>query len=219
MTDAGHGHIQDRLRAALRLPPPRPLRSDRDLWPDGDGDSCPAPGRLRRAAVLIPIRWVDRDTGFVILTKRAADLPHHGGQVAFPGGSLEPGEEPVAAALREAEEEIGLDPSAVRVEGLLEPYHTVTDFLVAPVVGFVEGQVTLRPNPAEVATVFEVPLRRILDIRAYRRAEGKRDGRRRRFFVLPHEEFFIWGATAHMLHGLAERWQRLAHGDATMTGS
>ncbi len=218
MTGGVHGRLRDRLRAAIRLPPPRPLRGDRDLWPDGGGGR-PAVERLRRAAVLIPIRWADPETGFVILTKRAADLPHHGGQVAFPGGSLEPGEDAVAAALREAEEEIGLAPSAVRVEGLLEPYHTVTDFLVSPVVGFVEGRVTLRPDPGEVATVFEVPLARVLDIRAYRRAHGERAGRRRGFLVLPHEEFFIWGATAHMLHGLAERWQRLDLEDADETGS
>ena len=219
MRDAPPGHIRDRLRAAIRLPPPRPLRGDRDLWPDRGNGTPPRPERLRRAAVLIPIRWADPQTGFVILTKRAADLPHHGGQVAFPGGSLEPGEDPVTAALREAEEEVGLPPSAVRVEGILEPYHTVTDFLVSPVVGFVEGRIALRPDPREVATVFEVPLLRVLDLRAYRRAHGERDGRRRSFFVLPHEEFFIWGATAHMLHGLAERWQRLDHEAADKTGS
>ncbi len=218
MTGGVHDRIRDRLRAAIRLPAPRPMRSDRDLWPDGGGGH-PATAQLRRAAVLIPIRWADPETGFVILTKRAADLPHHGGQVAFPGGSLEAGEDAVAAALREAEEEIGLPSSAVRVEGILEPYHTVTDFLVSPVVGFVEGRISLRPDPGEVATVFEVPLARALDIRAYRRAHGQRVGRRRSFFVLPHEEFFIWGATAHMLHGLAERWQRLNHEDAEETGS
>ncbi len=219
MTEGVQGHIQDRLRAAIRLPPPRPLRGDRDLWPDREVGTPPRSERLRRAAVLIPIRWTDPRTGFVILTKRAADLPHHGGQVAFPGGSLEPDEDPVAAALREAEEEIGLPPSAVRVEGVLEPYHTVTDFLVSPVVGFVEGRIALRPDPREVAAVFEVPLARVLDIRAYRRAHGEGDGRRRGFFVLPHEKFFIWGATAHMLHGLAERWQRLNREAADETGS
>ncbi len=209
MTGQTEIDLRNRLRTAIRLPPSRPLRADRDLWPD-EGGGCPDTGRLREAAVLIPIRWVDPATGFVILTKRAADLPHHGGQVAFPGGSLEPGEDPVAAALREAEEEIGLSPDIIRIEGRLEPYRTVTDFLVTPVVGFLETMPQFQLDPREVDAVFEVPLQRVLNIRAYRRAEGERDGRRRAFLILPHEEFFIWGATAHMLYGLAERWQRLA---------
>lgn len=202
--------LRSRLIEALRLPPPRDCRGDRDLWVD----PAPPPANTRPAAVLVPVRWADPQTGFVILTRRAGHLPQHAGQVSFPGGRLNPGEDPVTAALREAEEEIALPPARVAIAGLLEPYCTVTDFLVTPVVGFIEGDVRLKPDPNEVDEIFEVPLRRVLDIRAYRRAEGERDGRRRAFFILPHDRFFIWGATAHMLYGLAERWQALAKAGA-----
>jgi len=155
------------------------------------------------AAVLVPL--VTRPDGvYVLLTQRAAHLHDHAGQISFPGGRIEESDaSPVAAALREAEEETGLTPDYVEVLGTMPPYMTATGFSVIPVVGLVRPGFTLAPDAFEVAEVFEVPLRFIVDPANHRlhRAELP-DGRVRQYYSMPWENFFIWGATAAMLRNL-----------------
>ncbi len=140
----------------------------------------------------------------ILLTRRTAHLKDHAGQISFPGGRIEPFDpDPVAAALREAEEEIGLEPSRVEVLGEIARYRTRTGFLIHPVVGWIEPPATLRPDPFEVAEVFDVPLAFALDPANHRRDSYERDGRRREFWVVPYESRYIWGATAGILVNLA----------------
>ncbi len=157
-----------------------------------------------RAAVLVPL--VERLHGwYVLLTLRAADLADHGGQVSFPGGRIEP-EDPDAihAALREAEEEIGLPMNHVEVVGRLDTWFTGTGFEVTPVVGLVRPPQSLVPDPGEVAEVFEVPLDFVLDKRNHQRRSRELRGEQRFFYELPYPHRNIWGATAGMLVNLAE---------------
>ena len=162
----------------------------------------------RDAAVLVPI--VAHASGTtVLLTERTLHLRHHSGQVAFPGGRVEAGDpSPVAAALREAREEVGLEPSRVEVIGRLPEYLTGTGFRVTPVVGLVSPGFDPRPDPHEVAQVFEVPLVFLMDPRHHQRRRVRLAGAERLFFAMPYrppgaaEEHFIWGATAAMLRNL-----------------
>jgi len=157
-----------------------------------------------RAAVLVPL--VDRPQGWtVLLTLRAADLADHAGQVSFPGGRIEP-EDPDAihAALREAEEEIGLPMNHVEVVGRLDTWLTGTGFEITPIVGLVRPPDALVPDPVEVAEVFEVPLAFVLDPRNHERRPREIRGEQRFFFVIPYQHRNIWGATAGMLVNLAE---------------
>ena len=160
---------------------------------------------LLPAAVLVPL--VDRREGLtVLLTQRTDHLHHHGGQISFPGGRVEAHDAgPVETALRETEEEIGLQRRHVEIIGFLDLYQTVTGFLITPVVSFVEPPFQLNPDPFEVAEVFEVPLNFILDVRNHERRSINFKGRERRFYVLPYEDRYIWGATAAMLVGFAQR--------------
>jgi 8-oxo-dGTP pyrophosphatase MutT (NUDIX family) len=145
----------------------------------------------------------------VIFTRRTEALTHHAGQISFPGGRLEAGDEgPVAAALRETEEEIGLPPSAVTPLGFLDPYATITGFRVIPVVATVAPGCTYRMEPREVAEVFETPLSAVLDPGAIEQREREWRGRMRRYHVLPWQGRDIWGATAAMIVNLRERLQR-----------
>ena len=142
----------------------------------------------------------------VLLTQRTAHLRDHAGQISFPGGRIEDVDaDPVAAALREAHEEIGLSPSRVQIIGELPTYRTRTGFLIHPVVGWIEPPVAFAPDPFEVDEVFELPLAFALDARNHRRDSYERDGQRRQFFVLPYEDRYIWGATAGILVNLARR--------------
>lgn len=154
---------------------------------------------VRDAAVLIPL--IERPSGCaVIFTQRARHLANHPGQVSFPGGRIDASDEsPVAAALREAWEEIGLPPSDVRVVGTLPEHVTGTGFAVTPVVGFVAAGFRPQPDPAEVETVFDVPLDVILSPGSLRVMRRERLGTRFRLWELEHEGHRIWGATAGML--------------------
>ena len=168
----------------------------------GLSDGFRLPGREGApipAAVLVPL--VNRAEGLqVLLTERAAHLPDHPGQISFPGGRREPADpDDAAAALREAQEEIGLPPRQVEVLGELAAYETVTGYRVKPVVGWVEPPLTLAPDPLEVASVFEVPLDFLLDPANHLRHFRMLGELRRDYWAMPYKERYIWGATAAML--------------------
>jgi 8-oxo-dGTP pyrophosphatase MutT (NUDIX family) len=163
-----------------------------------------AGGRIP-AAVLIGI--VEREAGpQILLTQRAAHLRDHAGQISLPGGRIEAGDAgAVAAALREAEEEIGLDAARVEILGELPVYDTVTGFRIHPVVGWVRPPPAFTLDPFEVAELFEVPLGFTLDPRRHERHSHERDGQRRHFWVLRWHERYIWGATAGILVNFARQ--------------
>lgn len=157
---------------------------------------------LVSAAVLVPI--VLHTAPSVLLTLRTANLARHAGQVSFPGGRIEPTDtSPEMAALREAEEEVGLGPETVQVVGRLPTHVTGTGFRVTPVVGLLAPPVVPRPDPREVAEVFELPLAALIGPPGPRQEEAVFRGRLRRYWVVPHERHLIWGATAAMLVVLA----------------
>lgn len=163
-------------------------------------DKLPAAERpLRPAAVLIPV--IERDPGLTVLfTRRTEHLQAHAGQISFPGGGVEAMDQsPVATALRETEEEIGLHPRHVEVLGRLAVHPTVTGYRVTPVVGLVRPPFELRLDEFEVAEIFEVPLAFLLDPANHRRDSMVRDGRVREFDAVPYGPHYIWGATAAML--------------------
>lgn len=146
----------------------------------------------------------------LLLTKRAAHLKFHPGQVSFPGGRVDAGDRgPEETALREAWEEIGLPRERVEVIGRLPEYVTGTGYRITPVVGLLAPPLALKPDPAEVDEVFEIPLALVLDPANHRREEREIRGRTRQFFVIPHENHYIWGATAGMLVNL---YRHLAQG-------
>lgn len=175
--------------------------SDFDLNPD---ITLPEGRILKPASVLIGFQ----ENGDLILTKRATHLKHHPGQIAFPGGKKDPEDPDLATtATREAFEEIGLPPAQVQVLGVLPTHETVTNYAVTPVVAMIHGHFDIIPEAGEVAEVFRVPFAFITDPANFR-IEGRRwQGRRRRFFVAPYGPYYIWGATARMLQGLATRVQ------------
>src|SRR6185503_16870792 len=152
------------------------------------------PGELTPAAVLIGI--VTHEEPTLIFTRRNEVMTHHAGQISFPGGRVEPDEGPIAAALREAEEEIGLPRSAVTPLGFLDPYATITGFRVMPLVATVTPGQAYRMAPLEVAEVFETPLSVVLHPGAVEQREREWRGRLRRYHVIPWEGRDIWGATA-----------------------
>lgn len=160
---------------------------------------------LRRAAVLVAI--VARETPTLLLTQRTEHLPSHAGQVAFPGGKLEPGDgdDAIAAALREAHEEIGLDARYIEPIGYLDALRTHTGFHVDPVVAIVQPGFALALDAREVADAFEVPLGFLMNAANHRIGTRVRDGRTRRFYEMPWGHRYIWGATASMIKNMQMR--------------
>jgi 8-oxo-dGTP pyrophosphatase MutT (NUDIX family) len=180
--------------------------------PSGRGDHDLNPGvtlrPLRSAAVLLGI--VERaGEARVVLTQRTEALPTHAGQIALPGGKVDdadPG--PVEAALRESREEIGLEDDLVRVIGMLDTYQTGTGYRILPVVGLVSDAFDPRPEPREVAEVFEVPLAFLMNPDNHQRHSREWQGARRYFYAMPYQHRYIWGATAGILRNLYDRVYR-----------
>ncbi len=177
-------------------------RSDADLNP---GDAIRPVGELKPAAVLAGL--IPRPEGLsVLLTRRSDALRRHSGQVAFPGGRAEAGETPWQTALREAEEEIGLAPRFVRPLGLGDRYETGTGYAVTPVVALLSLGFNLRPEPGEVAEIFETPFSFLMNPDNHERRVWSQAGLPdRHYYAMPHEGRLIWGATAGMLRALYER--------------
>jgi 8-oxo-dGTP pyrophosphatase MutT (NUDIX family) len=186
---------------ASLTPLQRAERGDHDLNPDLKPAAEQA---LTAAAVLVGL--VERPQGMHILfTKRTPHLTDHAGQISFPGGRIDPTDaDAAAAALREAEEEVGLPPAHVEMIGRLDTYVTRTGFEVTPCVGFVQPPETYRPDPFEVAEVFEVPLGFFLQPGSRRLESRLYQGRQRHFYAFPWNHYYIWGATAGMLNNLIE---------------
>jgi 8-oxo-dGTP pyrophosphatase MutT (NUDIX family) len=184
-----------RLASGLPVPAP-PIGSDFSL-----SGVVPVPQAWRAASVLVPL--VNHAAGVtVLLTQRTADMPSHAGQIAFPGGRREAGEDAVAAALRETEEEVGISRRFVDVVGAVDLYRTGTGFEITPIVGIVTPGFAVRADPREVADVFEVPLEHFLDEVNHKLDSRQYQGRERRYYAMPYGERYIWGATAGMLKNL-----------------
>src|SRR3954453_1627153 len=201
----------DRARKALTLDVPPALtdltqtdfpRGDLDLeqsvWDEAGVKA------IRPAAVLVPV--VDHPEPSVLLTMRTSDLPSHGGQIAFPGGKIDPGDAtPLAAALREAQEEIGLDHALIEPIGYLDLYLTFTGFRILPVVARVIPNYELRINASEVADAFEVPLAFVMDAANHKKASRDWKGVTRHYYEMPFGERYIWGVTPGILRNLYEK--------------
>jgi 8-oxo-dGTP pyrophosphatase MutT (NUDIX family) len=206
---ASRPHLSDDLsaRLAARLDPLDRIaqlaaRTDFDLDPAG----APAPPRaLVPAAVLAPI--VRRPEGWTLLfTQRAEGLPRHAGQISFPGGRMHAEDTgPLHTALRETEEELGLDRRLFTPIGAFDPYETGTGFRILPIVAYLEPGFILAPDPREVADVFEAPLDFLMNPAHHEIREAEWRGARRRFYAMPYEGRLIWGATAGMIRALYER--------------
>ena len=174
-------------------------RLKRSTGEGADGDEKRPKGEGLPAAVLIGL--VNRPDGpTIVLTKRTDHLKDHAGQICLPGGRIEADDASIEeAALREADEEIGLSPEKVDIIHRLAPYDTSTGFRVHPVIGWIEPPITWQPDPFEVAEVFELPLSFALDPQNHQRQSHRRGSVRRSYYVLPYQGRFIWGATAGML--------------------
>ncbi len=189
--------LAERLRRQLKASADRPVPFANDMRIAEAGPGTPA-------AVLIAV--TDRTEPGLILTQRPESMRRHPGQVAFPGGRIDPEDiDAIAAALREAEEEVALSPATVEIVGTLAPYHTVTGFGIVPVLGVIPPDLPLVPHDREVAAVFEVPLAFVLDPASAAEQRMMFEGRERRYREILWEDRRIWGATAAMLANLAAR--------------
>jgi 8-oxo-dGTP pyrophosphatase MutT (NUDIX family) len=170
------------------------------------------PGEVRPAAVLIAV--TDRAEPGVLLTHRPADMRQHAGQVAFPGGKLDPGEDAVAAALRETHEELGISPSIVNVIGATDRFITGTGYDITPVLGLMPADVEVIPNPLEVSDWFEAPLRFVFDPANRVRKQAVYRGRLREYTEIEWQGHRIWGVTAAIIENLSQRlaWEGLVDG-------
>ena len=172
-----------------------------DLLPGDPGEASDE--ALREAAVLVAI--TDRPEPGLILTRRTEELRDHGGQIAFPGGRIDDGETAREAALREAWEEIALDPAKVRIIGEADHYRTITGFGVTPVVAVIPPDLPLVPNPSEVAAWFEAPLSFVIDPHNQQHRQTFYKGRMRSYYEIMWQDHRIWGATAAILVNLGRR--------------
>jgi 8-oxo-dGTP pyrophosphatase MutT (NUDIX family) len=200
----------DRARARLSLDVPAGLTDPSVPVTRGDLDLDPSlweragVAATRPAAVLVPV--VDRAAPGVILTMRTSDLSSHAGQIAFPGGKIDKADKgPLAAALREAKEEIGLDARLVEPLGYLDLYLTFSGFRILPVVARVEPDYALALNASEVADAFEVPLDFLMGPENHQRHSREWKGIQRQYYAMPYQERYIWGVTAGILRNLYER--------------
>ena len=191
--------LAETLRQALELGRQREIvLLEGDVLEPGAGEP------VTPAAVLVPV--VDRAEPTVILSERPMTMRRHPGQISFPGGRIDPGDEgPVEAALREAKEEIGLAPTHVDVIGIADLYRTITGFEVTPVVGVIPPDLALIPHPGEVADLFEAPLRFLLDPERHEVRTAMFRGRERCYYEILWEGRRIWGATAAMIVNLSRR--------------
>lgn len=193
--------LRDRLLSDAPELPLMPARGDFDLDP---ANRPPRPAKLTPAAVLLPL--IARDEPAVLFTERSPHLARHAGQVSFPGGRVEDSDiSLVQTALRETQEETGIDPSFVTVAGFLDAYETGTGFAILPVVGLLSEGFALMPQPTEVARVFEVPLGFLLDPSNRQKNQTEWMGRMRTFYSFRYNGHYIWGATAAMLVNFGER--------------
>ena len=200
----------DRARARLNLEVPPGLFDPNVPVTRGDLDLDPSVweragiAATKPAAVLVPV--VDRPEPGVILTMRTAELPSHAGQIAFPGGKIDQGDQgPLAAALREAQEEVGLDPRLVEPLGYLDLYLTFSGFRILPVVARVSPGYKLTLNASEVADAFEVPLDFLMGPENHQRHSRDWKGIQRHYYAMPYQERYIWGVTAGILRNLYDR--------------
>jgi 8-oxo-dGTP pyrophosphatase MutT (NUDIX family) len=204
------GAFLARARARLAPAPPDRLFDPAAQFAQGDHVLSPelaefvASVAQRHAAVLVPV--IAREQPTVLLTQRSAAMPTHAGQVAFPGGKMDAADpDPLATALREAEEEIGLDARSAIPLGYLDAYLSGTGFRIVPVVALVEPHYRLKLNPAEVDEAFEVPLAFLMAPENHARHSREWRGRQRTYYAMPFGERYIWGATAGILRNLYER--------------
>lgn len=189
--------LRERLRLALAAPA-------RDLPLEGD---LPGERALASTDAAVLMAVTDRREPGMLLTVRREHMRTHAGQIAFPGGRLDPGESPIDAALREAREETLLQAEAVDVVGTIEPYRTVTGFLVTPVLGVIPPDLRLEPHEHEVADIFEAPLAYLLDPSNQLRRSALFQGRERHYYEILWQGRRIWGATAAMIVNLSRRLQ------------
>jgi 8-oxo-dGTP pyrophosphatase MutT (NUDIX family) len=193
----GASDLSERLRGALASPPSQPPL---------EGDH-PELRRNANVAAAVLVAITSRPEPGVILTVRREHMRTHAGQIAFPGGRVEAGENVVEAALREADEELLLDPAKAAVVGAIEPYRTVTGFIVTPVIAVIPPDLPLQPQEQEVAEWFETPLAFVLDQANQRRASALFAGEQRHYYEIVWNGHRIWGATAAMIVNLSRRLQ------------